>query len=180
MKKEWLIILGAVALVVFSGGAFVAVRVFKTRKDFYDGLLPDAKQLQKETGIDPLITLTQAAHESNFGKSELSAKYNNYFGIKPGSSWKGAVANFTTTEYSKGVPYQIKSDFRAYSSPLDSFRDWASLLARLYPQALAAAQRGDIDAFGKGLANGKAGAYATDPTYGAQLVRVHDAVEALA
>lgn len=179
MKKEWLIGAALLAVVLFSGG-LVAVRVFKTRKEFFDGLLPDAKRLQAETGIDPLITLTQAAHESNFGKSELSSKYNNYFGIKPGSSWKGRVANFTTTEYSKGVPYQIKSDFRAYDSPLDSFRDWASLLARLYPQALDAAKRGDIEGFGRGLLNGKAGAYATDPTYGAQLVSVQNAIKALA
>lgn len=167
-------------MAVLLSGGFAVVRVYSTRKEFFDALLPDAKALQAETGIDPFITLTQAAHESNFGKSELSAKYNNFFGIKPGSSWKGKTVTFTTTEFSKGVPYQIKSAFRSYDSPLGSFRDWASLLSRLYPQALSAAQRGDIDGFGRGLLNGKAGAYATDPTYSAKLVRVHDAIEALA
>lgn len=182
MKKEWLFIAIAAAVVFLGGGTLFVVQSFKTRKEFYDGLLPSAKQLEKETGISPDITLTQAAHETNFGQDAGLSKPPNYnlFGIKAGSSWTGRKASYTTHETIGGQSIVVKSDFRAYSSYLDSMRDWASLLVRLYPQAYQAAQNGDIRAFGEGLKKGKAGAYATDPNYTTALVKVHDAVEALA
>ena len=64
------------------------------------------------------------------------------------------------------------NSFRVYSSYIESMQDWASLLARLYPQAYAAAKAGDIKAFAVGLQNGKLGAYATDSSYPAQLAAI--------
>lgn len=172
-----------VLLGILLVGGFFVVKTFKDRQDFYNTLLPDALQLEKETGIAHDITITQAAHETGFGMSgntDLVLKYHNLFGIKPGSSWKGPVATFTTHETIGGKSVLLQDQFRAYNTFLDSMRDWASLLARLYPQALAAAQHNDIDGFAKGLQNGKAGAYATDPNYSVALVNVNNIVEGLA
>ena len=59
--------------------------------------------------------IAQAIIESNFGKSQLSEKYHNYFGLKCGSGWKGAYATFNTKEeYKVGVLTTIKDKFRAY------------------------------------------------------------------
>lgn len=60
--------------------------------------------------------VAQACLESAYGKSGL-AKYHNYFGLKCGSSWKGASVNMATKEeYTPGVLTSIKDNFRAYSS----------------------------------------------------------------
>lgn len=65
--------------------------------------------------VSPIIA--QACLESKFGVSDLSAKYHNYFGLKCGSSWKGASVNMSTKEeYKVGTLTSIKANFRAYSS----------------------------------------------------------------
>lgn len=124
----------------------------------------NAKHLQDETGIDPVVTLLQAAHESNFGTSGLATRFHNLFGIKPSQDWlkQGKpLAHFDNVASEGGAA----ADFKAYSSDLESMRDWAALLKRLYPLAYSAAQQGDLDLFFDGLNKGLAGAYATDPNY---------------
>ncbi len=59
--------------------------------------------------------IAQACKESGFNTSGLSKKYHNYFGMKCGSSWKGASVNLKTKEeYTKGVLTTIKDNFRVY------------------------------------------------------------------
>lgn len=59
----------------------------------------------------------QAIVESNWGKSILSSKYFNYFGLKCGSSWTGKSVNLKTKEeYKAGQLTTIKDNFRVYSS----------------------------------------------------------------
>lgn len=61
--------------------------------------------------------IAQAIIESNWGKSELSAKYYNYFGLKCGSNWDGKSVNMTThEEYTRGSITTIKDNFRVYDS----------------------------------------------------------------
>ena len=124
----------------------------------------NAVTLEDETGISPVVTLLQAAHESNFGTSGLAVKYHNLFGVKPSQAWLKAgkpVAHFTDVASEGGAD----ADFAAYSSDLESMREWAALLKRLYPLAYQAAQKADFDLFFSGLENGLAGAYAADPNY---------------
>lgn len=65
--------------------------------------------------VSPVIA--QAICESNWGQSKLSAGYNNFFGLKCGSKWKGASVNMKTKEeYSVGTLTTIKDNFRAYST----------------------------------------------------------------
>lgn len=72
-------------------------------------------QIYEVRVISPIIA--QAVLESNFGKSGLSSKYHNYFGLKCGSKWTGKSVNLTTTEeYTVGTISTIKDNFRVYDS----------------------------------------------------------------
>lgn len=65
----------------------------------------------------PSAIIAQAICESNWGKSSLSSKYYNYFGMKCGSKWKGASVNMQTKEeYTVGTLTTIKDNFRAYAN----------------------------------------------------------------
>ena len=74
------------------------------------------------------VIIAQAAIESNWGRSSLSAKYNNYFGIKASKSWKGKTVNMKTGEVFDGKQVTINSNFRVYDSLADSIRDRNRLL----------------------------------------------------
>ena len=59
--------------------------------------------------------IAQAIIESGWGESVLANKYNNYFGLKCGSSWKGGSVNMATREeYHPGVVTDIRDNFRTY------------------------------------------------------------------
>ena len=65
--------------------------------------------------IDAIVG--QACLESAYGKSELSAKYHNYFGMKCGSYWKGKSVNMRThEEFNVGVISVINDNFRVYEN----------------------------------------------------------------
>lgn len=61
--------------------------------------------------------IAQAGIESAWNTSVLGYKYNNFFGMKCGSSWKGGSVNLKTKEeYTVGVLTSIKDNFRTYPS----------------------------------------------------------------
>jgi len=75
----------------------------------------------------PSIKLAQGAIESNWGRSSLTTKYNNYFGIKLRKGHKGVTMN--TYEYSKKLGYyNTKSKFTHYKSAWECWRDHTVLL----------------------------------------------------
>ncbi|MBL3645046.1 glycoside hydrolase family 73 protein [Peribacillus frigoritolerans] len=77
-----------------------------------------------EYGILPSITIAQAILESGWGKSELSVKYNNIFGIKS-YNWDGKSANISTSEFHEE---NIQADFRVYDTISDSLQDHSVFL----------------------------------------------------
>lgn len=84
-------------------------------KDFIAKIAPIIQKEAKARGYQvcsPVIA--QACCESRYGFSGL-AKYHNYFGLKCGSSWKGASVNMATKEeYTVGTLTSIRDNFRAY------------------------------------------------------------------
>jgi len=94
-----------------------------------------AKKAGEKFNMDPLVILAQGSFESAWGTSNLSKKYNNFFGITAGGSkneyWKGGV-------YQAQNQYKLK--FRTYESPQDSFYDFARLISSKYKSAHAAGQ----------------------------------------
>ena len=88
------------------------------KRTFIGEILKWALKYAPQYGINyvsPIIA--QACLESRYGESGLSAKYHNYFGMKCGSSWKGASVNMKTSEeYTPGVHTTIKDNFRVYAN----------------------------------------------------------------
>ncbi|NFS05764.1 mannosyl-glycoprotein endo-beta-N-acetylglucosamidase [Clostridium botulinum] len=97
------------------------------KRQFIDELIPISKELYDEYGILPSITIGQAILESDWGRSELSKKGNNLFGIKATPSWQGKVLNMETSE---NYNDKIKDNFRYYSSKEDSIKDYANFLVK--------------------------------------------------
>lgn len=133
----------------------------------------DAQAASAQSGIPAAFMVAQAAHESGFGRGEIrnadGSSSHNLFGIKATGSWKGKVAEVTTTEVVDGQAQKVRAKFRAYDSYAESFADYAKLLKESprYQQALANTH--SAEGFAQGLQ--KAG-YATDPAYAAKLTRV--------
>lgn len=90
------------------------------QQDFIDRLYKVLKEKAPAYNIKayPAI-IAQAILESGWGESKLASQYNNYFGMKCGSSWKGRAVNLNTFEEVNGQHVNVLALFRAY----DSFED---------------------------------------------------------
>ena len=97
--------------------------------DFVNSLIKGAVKAYKKYGVLPSLTLAQAICESGWGESSLSANYNNFFGIKAGSNWKGKTVVMNTGEQNPdGSTYRVNATFRAYDDLEGSIEDHAILL----------------------------------------------------
>lgn len=102
----------------------------KQQDEFISKIAPLVVQccVKRGWGI-PSAIIAQAIIESNWGLSGL-AKYNNMFGMKCGSSWKGTSVNMTTKEeYKVGTLTTIKDNFRTYKTleeGVDGYFDFLS------------------------------------------------------
>ena len=131
-----------------------------------------ANRIEAATGIPAGFMIGQAGHETGWGKFEIKVKGGqpsfNLFGIKAGASWKGKVAEVTTTEYVDGVAQKKVAKFRAYGSYEEAFNDYARLISESPRYEKVRTQGKTAQSFAAGLQ--KAG-YATDPEYAAKLSR---------
>jgi flagellar protein FlgJ len=139
---------------------------------FVDQHSDAAAAVARESGIPASFMIGQAGHETGWGRSEIrhadGTPSHNLFGIKATDSWKGKVAEITTTEYINGEPRKVTAKFRAYDSYADSFRDYAQLISQSPRYGQVMGQLDSVQGFATGLQ--KAG-YATDPQYAAKLSR---------
>ena len=86
-----------------------------TNKEFIDMIGKAAVAEYEQFKILPSLTIAQAILESNWGRSMLSQKAYNYFGMKAGSGWKGATYSSKTQEQTPaGQAFTINADFSAY------------------------------------------------------------------
>lgn len=140
--------------------------------DFVSRHSDAAARVAQESGIPASFMLGQAGHETGWGRSEIrhrdGSPSHNLFGIKATASWKGKVAEVTTTEYVGGVPRKTVAKFRAYDSYDDAFRDYARLISRSSRYQPVMGQLDSVQGFASSLQ--RAG-YATDPQYAAKLTR---------
>lgn len=140
--------------------------------DFVSRHTDAAARIAQESGIPASFMLGQAGHETGWGRSEIrhrdGSPSHNLFGIKATASWKGKVAEVTTTEYVGGVPRKTVAKFRAYDSYDDAFRDYARLISRSSRYQPVMGQLDSVQGFAASLQ--RAG-YATDPQYAAKLTR---------
>lgn len=150
-------------------------------KDFIEKIRPAALTVEGgRTRIPWRFAMVQAGHESRWGKAGLTLQANNLFGVT-GDSWKAQgkpVYEIKTLEYdSQKKPYAVVRPFRKYDSWQASLDDWADLIERRYPQALAAARADDFPTFAKSL---QEEGYATDPRYALQLCALFESTEDIA
>lgn len=96
-----------------------------SKQEFIKGLYSQATEIYNKYGILPSVTISQAILESGWGKSDLSIKANNLFGIKADSSWRGNKIKMSTSEY---YNKKITDYFRAYSSNEESMKDYGEFL----------------------------------------------------
>lgn len=126
-----------------------------------------AVQEMKRTGIPASITLAQGIVESNSGESNLAKKFNNHFGIKCKSDWKGE-----TTFQDDDTKQEC---FRVYPNAAASFKDHSDFLKnRPNYAALFTLDPVDDSAWAYGL---KKAGYATASDYPKKLLKIIDDYE---
>lgn len=146
------------------------------QQKFLTGLLPAILRLQKRAGLPASVVLAQAILETGWGRSTLSRRNKNLFGIKAHRGTASVL--YTTTEYDNGSgkpakARRVKARFARYPSYDECLADYVHVLSRpRYQPALQVAD--DPFAFAKAL---QRCGYATDPRYAAKLsalMRKHD------
>lgn len=144
---------------------------FSDKASFVRAVLPEARRVAAELGVDHRVLVAQAALETGWGQSVIRDAAGrsgfNLFNIKAGSFWEGRSVGVRTLEFRNGIPRPEQARFRAYSSFAESFADYARLLREnpRYHGALTSA--GDPGLFIQGLQ--RAG-YATDPAYASKVM----------
>ena len=131
---------------------------------FISEIAPGAIAAQREYGVPASVTIAQAIDESGWGQSGLALRDHNLFGIK-GVGPAGSDP-MPTSEYVNGQQVSLTASFRVYRSVAQSIDDHGRLLATSGYYTKSMALRHDPNAFASSLT----GVYATDPTYGQQLI----------
>lgn len=135
-------------------------------EEFMESIGRAAVAEYKRFKILPSLTVAQAILESNWGRSMLSQKAHNYFGMKAGSGWKGATYSAKTQEQTPaGKPFTVNADFRAYPNLQSGIRGYYVFLQYPRYQNL----KGVID-YKEACRLIKADGWATDVKYADKLV----------
>jgi LysM repeat protein len=121
----------------------------------------------KRTGIPASITLAQGIVESNSGESNLALNFNNHFGIKCKTDWKGE-----TTYQDDDTKQEC---FRVYPNANASFIDHSNFI-KARPNYAPLFQLDPVDDSAWAIGLKKAG-YATASDYANKLMKVMDDYE---
>lgn len=97
-------------------------------RKFINMMTPLALEAQKESGLSAALIVAQAALESDWGRSSLASKDNNFFGIKWTEGCGHDYSEYWTYEGSGAAKVRIRAKFRSYKDPADSVRDWCKLI----------------------------------------------------
>jgi flagellum-specific peptidoglycan hydrolase FlgJ len=102
--------------------------MLNNKKTFLDTISVQAIKDMREFGILASLKLAQAILESNWGKSGLSVRSNNLFGIKGKGTLGGDI--YATKEYDGKKYITINAEFRKYRNWSESVADHTKLLLR--------------------------------------------------
>jgi flagellum-specific peptidoglycan hydrolase FlgJ len=120
-----------------------------------------------------MVTVAQAALESNWGQSKLSREANNFFGIK--AHGKHDRIQMSTEECEQGKSVTVEAEFAKYPSLLDCIQCRDGILLHGADYAGARQMRGDEAGFIQEIAKH----WATDPKYAEKLKAVLGEVKGL-
>ncbi len=134
------------------------------QRAFISEVAAGAVAAQRKYGVPASVTIAQAIVESGWGQSSLATRDHNLFGIK-GVGPAGSDAQ-PTSEYVNGQQVSTTASFRVYGNVAESIDDHGRLLATsgYYQKSMVSLE--NPNAFASSLT----GVYATDPTYGQQLI----------
>ena len=164
---------GGVALVV-------ALLFYKAKKaskaEFLAFMKAVAPDIEARYGIKPIITITQASLESDFGQSGLAVYGKNLYGLKVSSQWLAdgkPTWSGMTQEFFGGslTPTNIKDTFKKYPSWRASVFDWAELISGPYKTAYKYARAGDLLSYGTAIYET---GYSTHPAYRTLLAQTNN------
>jgi len=144
-----------------------------TKHEFVQQAYAAALCSSQRSAMPALVTVAQAALESNWGHSKLSQEANNYFGIK--AHGKHQRIQMCTHECEAGTSVEVKAEFAKYLSMLDCFQCRDGILGRAAVYAGAREKRGDEAAFIAEIAKH----WATDPKYAGKLLAVLNEVKGI-
>lgn len=139
------------------------------QKNFIDSIAPLIRDEAIERGYkicSPIIAM--ACIESAYGQSTLASKYNNFTGMKTGSTWKGPYVELKTKEeYVKGQLTTITARWRVFNNMADGVKGVFDFLsAKRYENLKGAAT---VEYFAKMV---KADGYATSSSYTNNIINV--------
>jgi flagellum-specific peptidoglycan hydrolase FlgJ len=137
-----------------------------TKQEFVQQARAAALRSSERSGMPAMVTVAQAALESNWGLSKLSQEANNYFGIK--AHGKHERIQMSTEECERGKTVAIEAEFAKYPSLLDCIECRDGILLRSAIYVGARQKRGDESAFIREIAKH----WATDPKYAEKLQAV--------
>ncbi len=134
------------------------------KQSFLAELAPLVQRLAARTGLSASPVLAQAILESDWGRSELSRRARNLFGIKAPNGSRSSI-RFATTEYDANQPRRENARFASYATYDDCLADYARVLSHpRYARARSVA----ANPFAFAVELQRAG-YATDPHYAHKL-----------
>lgn len=165
-KLTCLVALLCLALLPTAASAKGKVRPNSLYREYVRQYKDIAIEEMEKYGIPASITLAQGLLESGAGRSDLSLRGNNHFGIKC-HGWDGRTISHDDDERGEC--------FRAYDSPRESFEDHSLFLARRdrYRELFLLAST-DYKGWARGL---KRCGYATNPHYAQNLIDIIEAYE---
>lgn len=135
--------------------------------DYIEKYHQEAIEQMQRYHIPASITLAQGLLESGAGRSTLTRKSNNHFGIKCGSDWRGHKTYHD--DDAKG------ECFRVYKNARESFEDHSRFLAGKNRYAsLFTLKVTDYKGWAHGL---KKAGYATNPAYATKLIQIIELYE---
>lgn len=145
-------------------------------QEFIQLILPVAQKMYQLYGVRPSVSIAQAILESDWGRSELAAEYNNLYGRKTTDSSNAVLME--TSEFANGKWIVISDYFKVYPNVTAAIEDHAILMAEgvdwnpaLYHPVIDAATYQEAS-----HALQQAG-YATDPEYPEKLITIIERYE---
>lgn len=135
--------------------------------DYIEKYKDEAVEQMQRYRIPASITLAQGLLESGAGRSALTRRSNNHFGIKCGSGWHGRK-----TYHDDDARGEC---FRVYKNARESYEDHSRFLAGKQRYAsLFRLKTTDYKGWARGL---KKAGYATSPTYATKLIELIELYE---
>lgn len=145
------------------------------RSGFIAALGPHAAAAAGQLGVSPAAVLAQAALETGWGQHVIrhgdGRSSHNYFGIKAGAGWNGAVVKVPTTEFIGGRAVTVNAAFRAYDDAAGAFEDYVDFIGRNPRYRDAVLHGASPHRYAAEIA---AAGYATDPAYARKIIAILD------